>query len=196
MDKIFSARRIFRQTMAMVDFIVGDYCIRVFIGEVPSIYEHYILHAEVVFDADLQNEGTAVYIVIYNNVEKDSKYTIIAFRSQPLGFAGFSPSIYFEPQTTILFIGGGSIIKTIDLRTKKIIYEKDQGYGFWTWAKYGDVIVYSEELAFGVFNTHGTHLWETPVEPPHSYKITGDKVMLKFDGKEEVRNLYSGELAH
>ena len=72
-------------------------------------------------------------------------------------------------------------------------FEKNHGFGFWSWTKHKDLIIQQEETSFGIFNVSGDQLWETFVDPPYDFEIIEDKVTLKFDNIVETRFLLTGE---
>jgi hypothetical protein len=74
-----------------------------------------------------------------------------------------------------------------------LIFEKNNGMGFWGWTKHGKYIIQQEEIAFGIFDLSGRQLWETFVRPPCEFKFSDDKVILEFDGIIETRILSTGE---
>jgi hypothetical protein len=176
----------------MIEFSVDKYHIKVFVGEDGDFLEYYKKKAIFIDDKDLQNEGTEIHIIISNGF-LDEEFSIIAFKTNPIGYAGFKPGIHFETESHIIYIGAGKVIKTFDLLQKKIIFEKTYGMGFWGWTKKDNYILQYEEIDFGVFNLKGEQLWDTYVSPPYDIEINDDSVTLKFDDLIETRLLSSGE---
>ena len=118
-------------------------------------------------------------------------YAIIAFKTSPVGYAGFNRGLCYEKEIETLFIGVGTLVKTYRLTDIKFIFQKDHGMGFWGWTKYKDFILQQEEIGFGVFNLKGEQLWETYVSPPYVFEINEDKITLKFDDIIETRLLHT-----
>ena len=176
----------------MIEFSVDNYKISVFVGQPPDILDFYKKRAVFIDDKDLKNEGTEVYVIISNHGAK-LNYAIIAFKTSPVGYAGFNPGLHYERESETLFIGAGTLIKTYRLTDNKLIFEKDNGMGFWGWTKYKDFVLQQEEIDFGVFNLKGEQLWETYVSPPYDFEIYEDKITLKFDDILETRLLLTGE---
>jgi hypothetical protein len=176
----------------MVEFSVDNYNITVFVGQELNILDYYRKHAKFIDDRDLKNEGTEVYIIISKGFLKPCS-AIIAFKTDPVGYAGFRPGLHYEKESQTLFIGAGTIIKTFNLNNNKLIFEKNSGMGFWGWTKYKDFILQQEEIDFGVFNLTGEQLWQTYVSPPYDFELKDDKVTLKFDDIIETRILLTGE---
>jgi hypothetical protein len=176
----------------MIEFSVDNYNIIVFVGQTPDILNFYKKNAVFIDDKDMQNEGTEVYIIISKGLLKP-KTTIVAFKTEPIGYGGFKPGLHYEKVSQTLFIGAGTIIKTLRLTDNKIIFEKNSGMGFWGWIKYEDFILQQEEIDFGVFNLTGEQLWETFVSPPYDFEMKEDKITLKFDDIIQTRFLLTGE---
>lgn len=176
----------------VIEFSIDNYNITVFVGQPPDILDYYQKHATFIDDRDLKKAGTEVYIIISKGFLQPD-YSIIGFRTNPIGYAGFRPGLHYEKESDILFIGAGTIIKTYRLSDNKLIFEKDHGFGFWGWTRHSNGVIQQEETEFGVFNFKGEQLWETFVGPPYDFKISGDMIMLEFDGITERRNLMTGE---
>ena len=174
----------------MIEFSVDNYNIIVSVGNAPDILDFYKKHAMFIDDVDLKDEGSEVYVIISKNTNTP-EFAIIAFRTEPVGYAGFRPGIHYEKG--ILFIGAGTVVKTFDLATNKYIFEKNNGMGFWGWTKQNNFIFQQEETDFGVFSLSGTQLWDTFVSPPYNFEVIEDKIILKFDGIVEKRLLLTGE---
>ena len=162
----------------------------VFIGKPPDIWEHYVKHAEFIDDRGLKNNGTEVYVIISNGFAL--KYSIIAFRSDPIGYARFTPGLHYEHNTDVLFIGGGTVIKTYRLSGDQMIFEKDDGLGFWGWTKHSNVVIQQAETDIRIFNLSGEQVWEAYVSPPYDLAFFGDRIELKFDDVVETRDLMTG----
>jgi len=175
----------------MIEFSVDNYNITVYVGAKPDILDYYIKHAIFIYDKDLINEGTEVYIIISKDYITP-RYSIIAFKSDPIGYAGFKPGLHYEQTSQTLFIGAGTIIKTVNLIENKIVFEKDFGFGIWGWTKHGNYILLREETGFSVFNLYGEELWGTFVSPPYDFEIIDEKIILKFDDIIETRILLTG----
>jgi len=175
----------------VIEFSVDDYNITVYVGQIPDIIDHYKKHAKFIDDKDLKNEGTEVYVIISKGFLNPDN-SIIAFKSDPIGYAGFRPGLHYEKESDILFIGAGKIVKTYRLSDNKIIFEKNHGMGFWGWTKHSNFIIQQEETELGIFNLKGEQLWETFVSPPYNFKFVGDNIILEFDDIIEKRNLLTG----
>jgi len=177
----------------MIGFSVDHYKIIVSVGQRPDILDFYKQYAVFVDDIDLKNEGTEVYIIVSKGFTTQET-AIIAFKTDPVGYAGFNPGLHYEKESQILFIGAGTVVKTLRLTDYKMIFEKNSGMGFWGWEKYEGYILQQEEIDFGVFSMTGEQLWETFVSPPYEFELIEDKIILKFDDVVETRLLQTGEI--
>lgn len=176
----------------MIEFSIDNYNITVFVGQPPDILDHYKSHAKFIDDNDLKNDGTEVYVIISKGFLRPD-HMIVAFRSDPIGYAGFRPGIHYEKETGVLYIGAGRVIKTYSLADNRLVFQKDHGFGFWGWTKHGKYVIQQEETEFGIFDLNGQQLWETSVGPPYDFNFLEDKVILEFDGITETRKVLTGE---
>jgi hypothetical protein len=176
----------------MIDFSVDNYNIRVYVGQAPIILDDYRKQAIFIDDKDLKNEGTEVYFIISKDFS-NPEITFIAFRTDPVGYAGFGVGVHYERESQVLFMGAGAIVKTLRLTDNKIIFEKNSGIGFWGWEKHENFILQKEELDFGVFGLTGEQLWETYISPPYEFELKDDKITLKFEDITETRLLLTGK---
>lgn len=135
-------------------FSVDNYKIKVFVGQPLDKIKYYRQQAVFIDDKDLKNHGTEVYVVIEKGFESPD-YAIIAFKTDPVGYAAFSPVVHYERESQTLFIGAGTMIKTYRLADNTLVFQKDHGFGFWSWGKYKALVIQQEETAFGVFNMYG-----------------------------------------
>jgi len=173
----------------MIEFSVDYYNIIVFVGQEPDILDFYKKHASFIDDNGLKNEGSEIYVIISKNLIRP-EFAVIAFKTNPVGYAGFRSGLHYENE--ILFIGAGTIVKIFDLATNSYIFEKNNSLGFWTWTKRKDFIFQQGETDFGVFNLNGKHLWETYVSPPFDFEIKDDMITLRFEDVVETRLLLTG----
>lgn len=175
----------------MIEFSIANYNIQIYIQEPPGSLDYYRERAKFIDEQDLSRKGTndvELYIIISKGFQNPD-YSIIAFSSFPIGVAGFRPGLHYESETDVLFIGAGTRIKTYRLSDNKLIFEKNDGLGFWSWNRYSDYIIQQAETDIRVFNLKGEELWGTYVSPPYNFHITGDKIILEFEGIVESRYL-------
>ncbi|NOS92966.1 MAG: hypothetical protein HOP30_13665 [Cyclobacteriaceae bacterium] len=177
----------------MIQFSVDDIIIHVYQREHPAQLSHYSQHARFIDDRDLNKDGEAVYVIVSKGLSTP-KYFIVAFRTSPLGYAGFSPCIHYEYESQSLFIGAGNIIKIYRLSDHQLIFEDKCAVGIWGWQKYKNVIIAQEETALRVFDLQGKQLWEMYVTPPYDFTIEGELIHVTFEDVFETRNLLTGKL--
>jgi hypothetical protein len=176
-----------------IKFSIDNYDVNIFLGTEPCILDHYQNNAVFVDIVGLQQEGTMFYCIIATTADKP-QYRIFAWRSESLGYAGFAPHIYFCNVSKLFFIGAGTLIKCYDPHNNRVVYEKDYGFGFWSWHPYGDYVIYTEETAIGAFDIYGNHLFEIFADPPYTYKLEGAYLFLHHQNSVEKYLLSSGQL--
>ncbi len=79
-----------------------------------------------------------------------------------------------------------------DLAKPARLWEDEADEGFWSWARYTDIILMSAELELAAWNTKGDKLWSMFVEPPWSYEIADDTVMIDVMGSKTNFSLTDG----
>lgn len=176
----------------MIEFSFDKYTIAVHLDTPPDVYGMWLEYAKYLDTDDLSKEGTSVYI----GIAQGGRWyeDIIAFNTDPVDYGGFYPGFLIIPETEILFIGAGIIIKTYDLKNHKKVFQKDTFVGFWGWQRWAEYVIMLEELEFGVYDLKGNEIWSTYVEPPWTYEINEGIVTLNVMDKLSYRNIITGEL--
>jgi hypothetical protein len=106
-----------------------------------------------------------------------------------------APGILLVPAQRQLFIGAGTRLLAYHARSGawQRSWIDDAELGFWRWRQHGDVVVMSAELELAVWTTDGTKLWTTFVEPPWSYQVEADQVVLDVMGAVRTFDLRRGD---
>ena len=117
---------------------------------------------------------------------------VLAQRYEPTSVGGFQPDFHFVPETEVLFVGAGTRLLAYDLAKPARLWEDEADEGFWSWARYGDIILMSAELELAAWNTRGDKLWSVFVEPPWSYEIADDTVTIDVMGTKTKFPLKAG----
>ncbi|GAA6141869.1 hypothetical protein [Hydrogenophaga sp. 5NK40-0174] len=110
----------------------------------------------------------------------------------PASASGFNPGILIVPDTNILFFGAGDLVQVWDLSNREKQFDYTVDCGFWHWNHHKDLVLMSGELEFAVWGVDGKRLWSCFVEPPWSYTVDGDIVLLDVMGGVTKKKLYSG----
>ena len=106
---------------------------------------------------------------------------------------GFHPGILVIPETEVVFIGAGTTVLCFSMAPIAKLDHREVEVGFWSWVRYGAKVIMCSELEFAVWNIHGKKLWSQFVEPPWSYEIQGEIVVLEVMGFQKRVNLENGD---
>jgi len=105
--------------------------------------------------------------------EKDSVFTLALFWSHFSDDA--QPSIYWNEEGRILFVGAGYVSAVVNVATRELI---DINYPdlFWGWEFiYGNILELGE-LDCRLYSTAGDIIGQAPVDPPYDYDITEKEI--------------------
>ena len=75
------------------------------------------------------------------------------------------------------------------------LWEDEVSFGFWFWARHGDVVLMGAELELAAWDIHGRKLWLRNVEPPWDYRVDGQVVVLDVMGMMSRLDLHTGNPA-
>jgi hypothetical protein len=162
---------------------VGEYTVIVDV-EPPALLGLYRQHAELVDDFDVSDDWAVPgYCFMAVGDGGDWPHLVVTQRFSPTQ-PGFSPGVLLVPDAGQLFIGAGTRLLGYHRRSGRWprTWTDEAEPGFWQWRQHGDVVLMSAELEFAAWTTSGQKLWTTFVEPPWSYKVTGDQVRLGVMG--------------
>jgi hypothetical protein len=161
---------------------VGRYRLSVVPDGLPSIIEDYRARAKCV-DEDVSSKGTRFCVTV-----SDGSWPslVISQSCEPHG-GGFYPGALIVPETDVLFLGAGEKLWAYDLATPKRLWQESVEYGFLGWARHGDVALMSAECELSAWDLEGRKLWTALdlvyVEPPWSYSVEGETLILDVMGK-------------
>lgn len=105
---------------------------------------------------------------------------------------GFTPAALLVPETHTLFLGAGHAVQGFRLDPPALLWEQEVELGFWGWARHGDVVIMCAELGLAAWDVEGLKLWERFVEPPWSYAVDGEQLLLEVMGEESSFPLRTG----
>jgi hypothetical protein len=102
--------------------------------------------------------------------------------------------VLLVPQQRQLFIGAGTRLLAYQARSGRWLrcWVDEAECGFWGWRQHGDVVVMSAELELAAWNVNGDKLWTTFVEPPWTYRVTTEQVLLDVMGTTRTFDLKRG----
>jgi hypothetical protein len=176
-----------------VEVSVGE--MQVLVGSAaPSMLAIYEQHADLVEHfRQVDGHEAAGYFFVAINEGEEWPRLVVTQRFHPVG-PGFAPGVLLVPEVQQLFIGAGTRLLGYDGRSgrwrRSWVDEAD--FGFWNWRRHDDVVVMSAELEFASWSTDGRKLWTTFVEPPWSYRVTNDQVVLDVMGEIRTFDLRRG----
>jgi hypothetical protein len=158
----------------------------------PEIYGRYRKHAVVCDEFDLAgDEGDCCFAAV-KRAGEPWPCLVVAQRYRPCGYA-FSPGIAFVPQTSVLFAGAGTRLLAYALADRpERLWEDTADLGFWDWSVHRSAVLMAAELELAAWTLAGEKLWETFVEPPWSYRVTGERVQLDVMGRKSQFPVTSG----
>lgn len=188
-------RRTATDTVAEMTFerssaTVGEYLVSIH-QWLPDTLDGYAEHASFSDTADLQADGGSTALITVARRTGWPEFVAL-LRS---GFHGpmFSPGVALVPETGVLFIGGGQVVRAYSLRDPmRRLWEEEVAFGFWDWRRFDDVVVMSGEVTIAAWTTSGERLWSSWVEPPWEYEVSGDRVSLDSDDRTSRFELHAG----
>jgi hypothetical protein len=162
----------------------------------PAIYSSYRERAALLEEISLDepDAGRQCFFAI-TRVGEESPLVVVGQRFEPAGY-GFEPGALVVPETQRLFLGAGKRLLAYDLSAPKRLWEDATDVGFWGWTRHGDIVFMSAELELAAWDLTARKLWATSVEPPWSYSVREDQVMLDVMGAKSQFQARSGPGGH
>jgi hypothetical protein len=159
----------------------------------PAVLGVYRQHAELAEDFPITDGTADGYFFVAVDDGGEWPRLVVTQRYAPSG-PGFTHGVLLVPQQRQLFIGAGTRLVAYHARTGRWSrYWVDEAeYGFWAWRQHHDVVIMSAELELAAWSTDGTKLWTTFVEPPWSYRVVSDQVLLDVMGVTRAFDLRRG----
>jgi hypothetical protein len=175
----------------MFQFSTGPYSIRLTYGRLPLTYGEASRRAKISDEIALEKpeEGTLFCVEVAHG--HGWPFIVVAQRFTPSDDC-FFPGLLLVPETHRLFIGAGTRLLAYELETPQRLWEDATDPGFWSWARYGDVVIMSAELEIAAWDLEGGKLWSRFVEPPWEYEVDDGLVRLDVMGKRSEFALHSG----
>jgi hypothetical protein len=168
----------------MIHLSSGEYTLMASVGAVPSSFSECVKHAILYEQAAAHGtEGTLLCFAVSRG-SSDWPELALELRFQPGPEAGFHPGFLLIPESGVLLVGAGMHILAYGLSPVRRISEDVTEAGFLAWRRHGDIVIMSGELELELagWSVQGQKLWSTFVEPPWSYEIDGDLLVLNVMG--------------
>jgi len=178
----------------MMSFTIGAWRVSAEQGALPLIYKDYKSHAIFVDEGDVDDRDGNVFFIGVTSPGNYSGWpeTVICHRYSPSDY-GFNPGFLIVPEENILFVGAGTNLFAFDLENHTRLWGDRLDIGFFSWHRHKEFILMSAELEFGVWTTSAKKLWSTFVEPPWSFEIINETVVLDIMGTKKTLSLATGK---
>ncbi len=176
----------------MFSITVGPYHLSCHPDRLPELYGHYVEHARLVEEFELQgSEGTRCFLAVSRG--ESWPFLVVAQRYDSAASC-FHPGALLVPETNLLFIGAGTRLLAYSLASPTRLWEDTTEYGFWGWARNANRVILSAELELAAWDIHGRKCWSVFVEPPWDYKVSAEMIELDVMGTKSSFPLDSGPL--
>ena len=172
---------------------VGGFAVESFFDELPAIWPEFERRAALVEHFDAKKEqATLLGVALWSRAEKDWPRVVITQRFSPGLTSGFIPGVVVIPETHIVFMGAGTLLLAFDMREPRRLWEDFTQVGFWGWRRHGEAVLMSAELELAAYDTVGQRRWSVEVEPPWSYSVENNEVVLDIMGTIQRFSLVAG----
>jgi hypothetical protein len=104
-------------------------------------------------------------------------FLVVVQRYAPAGY-GFHPGALIVPEKHRLFLGAGQRLLGYDLSGPARLWEDEANCGFWSWSRYGGVVLMSAELELAAWTDEGQKSWSRFADPPWEYQVQGSAVVV------------------
>lgn len=175
----------------MFQVSVGPYSIRLTYDRLPHTYGEAVRRAKIVDEIALDDRSAGTAFCVEVSRDHAWPFLVSAQRYSPSAEC-FFPGVLLVPETHRLYIGAGTRLLAYELATPQRLWEDSTEPGFWSWARYEDVVVMSAELEIAAWDLLGGKLWTRSVEPPWEYSVQDGIVHLDVDGKVTEHALHTG----
>jgi hypothetical protein len=96
-----------RNMTIMIRFCCGQYSVSASVGELPSMYSHYVEHAVLNEDFGIRSgDGTALFFSVASN-SGNWPELVVALRFEPSPEGGFDPGFLLIPERHLILVGAG-----------------------------------------------------------------------------------------
>ncbi len=176
----------------MINLTIGKYKLCLTYNGLPSIYDYYVKHAQMVETFDLKTASDELcFVGIGENTEWPS---LVIAQSYSPSTAGFHPGILIVPETQRLFLGAGTRLLLYDLNKYQRQWQDSADLGFIAWRQHSDYVVMIAETELATWTTQGRKLWTTFVEPPWEYQFENGQIKLDNNGTRTEFSIKTGPI--
>ena len=144
------------------------------------------------FGLDAPGESADDLWCVAVSLGKHHPFLLVTQRYSPGSLSGFVPDALLVSESKMLFLGAGERLLAYDLASAARLWQGTTDPGFWGWARHGDVVIMSAELELAAYSLQGEKLWTSFVDPPWTYTVEGDVIMLNVMGSISQLSLERG----
>lgn len=161
--------------------------------EHPLTWSEYCANAELVDDDQTATDNDSALLVAgIRHAGTEWPGLVLALAYSP-SRGGFAPGILVVPESGIAFVGAGTTLRAYRIWPQvQALWRDEADIGFWAWRQHGSTVVMSAELELAAWDIDGTKLWSRFVEPPWSYSVSDQRVILDVMGTETAFDLRTG----
>lgn len=170
----------------------GPYQLLCLYDGMPLMLPEYVNRAALAEQIDIRNPEGKFCFVALTRTGNDWPSLVIAQRYQPADGV-FFPGALVVPEMNRLFIGAGTRLLCYDTAVPSRLWEDSTDCAFWSWTHDGSEVFMAAETDFAAFDTSGMKLWTRYVEPPWTFKLEPDRVVLDVMGAITHLDRWSGQ---
>jgi hypothetical protein len=163
-------------------------------NDLPVLRGFFHEHAQLVEQFDLQRPEGAFCFAALGPAATPFPTLVVEQRYSP-SEGGFHPGLLIAVDTAVAFLGAGERLLAYELLPRpKRLWTDTISCGFWGWSQHGRVVLASGELELIAWASDGTRLWSHSVEPPWSYSVQEDGLVLDIMGAISTFPLDTGPI--
>jgi hypothetical protein len=175
----------------MFQLSLGEYEVQCENAGIPDLLPSFIERA-ILFDTPTPCDGVCFFAVTRRG--NPWPFLVVTQRYAPAG-CGFHPGALIVPETHRLFLGAGRRLLGYDLSRTSRLWEDEADCGFWSWSRYGGVVLMRAELELAAWTVDGDKLWSRFTDPPWEYKVEESVVVVSDCRAVERVALQTGQVA-
>lgn len=178
----------------MFQLSLGDYEVRCRHAGVPDLLPQLAERAALYDRFDTPSPGDETCFFAVTRRGDRWPLLVVTQRYAPAGY-GFYPGALVVPETHRLFLGAGRRLLGYDLSRPARMWEDEADCGFWSWSRYGGVVLMMAELELAAWTVEGQKLWSRFADPPWEYRVEGSVVVVSDSRAVECADLRTGKVA-
>jgi hypothetical protein len=178
----------------MFQLSFGEYEVRCQHAGVPDLLSQFVHHAALYDQFDEPSECDNACFLAVTRRGDSWPFLVVTQRYAPAGY-GFFPGALVVSESHRLFMGAGRRLLGYDLLRPSRLWVDETDCGFWSWSRYGGVVLMMAELELAAWTTEGQKLWSRFADPPWEYRVEGAAVVVSDCRAVERVDLQTGRVA-